>query len=124
MARVIGIGGVFFKARGDHRVLAAWYKEKLGIDVQPWGGAIFRGSDKTAKDDGDAAWSIDDRKSERYDGSDSGFLINYRVDDLAGLMTHLQKAGVKILKDAEKSEYGFFASILDPEGNRIELWEP
>ncbi len=66
----------------------------------------------------------DDKNSEKYKHGEANFLINYRVDDLLGLVANLKKSGVKILKDAEASEYGKFASIIDPDGNRVELWEP
>jgi predicted enzyme related to lactoylglutathione lyase len=124
MAQVTGIGGVFFKAKGDPKVLAAWYQEHLGIKLAPWGGAVFRWADDKGAAKAATAWSIDDKNSEKYSASESSFMINYRVDDLLGLIANFKKSGVKILKDAESSEYGKFASIIDPEGNRIELWEP
>ncbi|MGZ3697434.1 MAG: VOC family protein [Bdellovibrionota bacterium] len=124
MPHVTGIGGVFFKAKGDPEALASWYQEHLGIKMAPWGGAVFRWAEDPGAAKAATAWSIDEKDSEKYSGSESSFLINYRVDDLFGMIANLKKSGVKILKDAESSEYGKFASILDPEGNRIELWEP
>jgi len=123
MPHVTGIGGVFFKSKGDNKALAAWYKEHLGVDVQPWGGAIFRWSDDPAKDKGATAWNIDERNSTKYKPSDSSFRINYRVDDLEGILGKLQKAGLDV-QGPERSEYGKFAWLMDPEGNSIELWEP
>ena len=124
MPHVTGIGGVFFKAKGDPKVLAAWYGKHLGIKVEPWGGAIFRPPAEKAKDQGVTAWGIDTKDTDKYSPSESSFLINYRVDDLIGLIANLKKSGVTVLKDPESSEFGMFASIMDPEGNKIELWEP
>ncbi|HTL13405.1 MAG TPA: VOC family protein [Bdellovibrionota bacterium] len=124
MPKVTGIGGVFFKAKGDPKALAAWYQEHLGIPVASWGGAAFHWAEDKGAADAATAWSIDKKDSGKYSGTDSPFMINYRVEDLDGMMANLKKAGTHILKDAEKSEYGKFASVLDPEGNKIELWEP
>jgi len=124
MANVTGIGGVFFKAKGDPKVLGAWYEEHLGIKLAPWGGAVFRWADDKGAATAATAWSIDEKNSEKYRASDSSFMVNYRVDDLFEMIASLKKSGVKILKEPESSEYGKFASILDPEGNMIELWEP
>ena len=124
MPHVTGIGGVFFKSKGDPKALTAWYGEHLGIKMAPWGGAIFKPPEDRAKDDGSTAWNIDEKNTDKYSPSESSFMINYRVDDLIGLMAHLKKSGVTILKDTESTDYGKFASIMDPEGNKIELWEP
>jgi predicted enzyme related to lactoylglutathione lyase len=124
MPQVTGIGGVFFKAKGDAKVLAAWYQEHLGIKLNPWGGAIFRWAEDKGAAKAATAWTIDDKNSEKYNASESSFMINYRVDDLLGMIANLKKSSVRILKEPESSEFGKFASILDPEGNRIELWEP
>jgi predicted enzyme related to lactoylglutathione lyase len=124
MAKVTGIGGVFFKAKGDAKVLAGWYQEHLGIKMNPWGGAVFHWAEDPSAADAATAWTIDDKDSTKYGGGEANFVINYRVDDLQGMVANLKKSGTRILKDAESSEYGKFASILDPEGNRIELWEP
>src|SRR4051812_597906 len=124
MPHVTGIGGVFFKAKGDPEALASWYQEHLGIKLAPWGGAVFDWAEDKGAADAATAWSIDGKHSEKYSGSESSFVINYRVHDLSGMIANLKKLGAKILKDAVSSEYGRFASVLDPEGNRIELWEP
>ena len=124
MPQVTGIGGVFFKAKGDPKVLMAWYQEHLGIKLNPWGSAVFRWAEDKGAATAATAWKIDEKNSEKYNQSEANFMINYRVDDLNGMMANLKKSGVKILKDAETSDFGKFASIVDPEGNRIELWEP
>jgi predicted enzyme related to lactoylglutathione lyase len=124
MPHVTGIGGVFFKAKGDPKVLAAWYQEQLGIKLEPWGGAAFRWPADKAKDKGVTAWKIAGKDTREFSPSESSFMINYRVEDLLGMIANLKKSGVRIVKEPEPTEYGMFASILDPEGNRIELWEP
>ena len=124
MPHVTGIGGVFFKAKGDPKVLAAWYQKHLGIKLAPWGGAVFHWAEDKGASSAATAWSIDEKNSEKYSGSESSFMINYRVDDLSGMIAKLKESGIKILTEPEPSEYGKFASLLDPEGNRIELWEP
>ena len=85
---------------------------------------MLRWSDDPGKDTAATAWTIDEKDSEKYSPSESNFMINYRLDDLLGLVANLKRAGVMILKEPESSEYGKFASIMDPEGNKVELWEP
>jgi predicted enzyme related to lactoylglutathione lyase len=124
MPHVTGIGGVFFKAKGDPKVLTAWYQKNLGIKITPWGGAVFKWSEDPGKDNAATAWSVFGKDSEMFHSTESSFIINYRVEDVEGMIANLRKAGVKILKDPYSDEFGKFASILDPEGNQIELWEP
>jgi predicted enzyme related to lactoylglutathione lyase len=123
MARITGIGGVFFKAN-DPKTLAAWYEKHLGLALEPWGGAILRWPDDTANDKGLTVWTLAERESKWFAPSDSSFMINYRVDDMDALLAQLQAAGVAIQKGPEKHENGKFAWIMDPEGNKLELWEP
>lgn len=124
MARVTGIGGVFLKARGDSTALAAWYKEHLGMPLETWGGAILRWPDDKAEDKGLTVWTLADKDSQWFSPSDSAFMINYRVDDLDALLAQLQAAGVAIVSGPESHENGKFAWVMDPEGNKVELWEP
>jgi predicted enzyme related to lactoylglutathione lyase len=124
MPHVTGIGGVFFKAKGDAKALADWYQEHLGIKVMPWGGGVFHWAADKGAAAAATAWSIDDAHSTRYSGSDSSFLVNYRVSDLPGMVEKLRASGTTILAEPAVSEYGTFASFLDPEGNKVELWEP
>jgi predicted enzyme related to lactoylglutathione lyase len=128
MMRVTGIGGIFFKAK-DPPALRAWYQRHLGIDVQSWGGAAFDWVDADGKPTGGTtAWSIDPEDSEQYapsySPSKASFRINYRVDDLHALITSLKAEGCNVLDKIEDSEYGKFAWVIDPEGNKVELWEP
>jgi predicted enzyme related to lactoylglutathione lyase len=124
MAKVTGIGGVFFKSKGEPAALAAWYQKHLGMPLEPWGGALLRWSADPARDKGVTVWHLAEWNTEWFAPSDAPFMINYRVDDLSELLTSLQAAGVEILKGPESDENGEFAWIADPDGNKVELWEP
>jgi predicted enzyme related to lactoylglutathione lyase len=123
MARVTGIGGVFMKAR-DPKALAAWYAKRLGLVLEPWGGAILRWPADTAEDRGLTVWTLAEQSSTWFAPSESSFMINYRVDDLEALAKDLAAAGIPLLKPIEKHENGKFGWVMDPEGNKVELWEP
>lgn len=124
MARVTGIGGVFFKSRKDHAALAAWYEKHLGMPLESWGGAILKWPEDTAEDRGLTVWHVAEKDSEWFSPSDSAFMINYRVDNLGELIESLRAQGVEIIAGPESHENGKFAWIMDPDGNKIELWEP
>jgi len=124
MAKVTGIGGVFFKSRTDNSALAAWYRDHLGVRLEEFGGSIFRWPDDKAEDRGLTVWHVAERDTEWFSPSESAFMINYRVDDLVGLIADLKKAGIEVLKGPESHENGKFAWIMDPDGNKVELWEP
>lgn len=124
MKRVTGIGGIFFKAR-DPDALRAWYGKHLGIDVQPWGGAAFVWADESGKPAGGTTiWNINSSDSDYFAPSVATFMINYRVEDLHVLVALLKKEGCNVQPKIEESEYGKFAWVIDPEGNKVELWEP
>lgn len=123
MARVTGIGGVFFKAR-DPKALAQWYAKHLGLALEPWGGAILKWPDDRADDRGLTVWSLAETSSTWFAPSASSFMINYRVDDLEALARELAAAGIALEKPIEEHENGKFAWVMDPEGNKVELWEP
>jgi predicted enzyme related to lactoylglutathione lyase len=124
MRRATGIGGIFFKAR-DPKTLAAWYKEHLGVDVQSWGGATFDWVDADGKPaGGTTAWLISPRDSKKYDPGTASFMVNYRVHDLHALIKALREEGCNVLEKIDDSEYGKFGWVIDPEGNKVELWEP
>jgi hypothetical protein len=84
MARITGIGGVFFKSRNDRAALAAWYQKHLGIPLESWGGAVLRWPEDKAEDKGLTVWHIAEKESQWFSPSDSSFMINYRVDARAG----------------------------------------
>lgn len=124
MAKVTGIGGVFFLSRGKAKDLSAWYEKHLGIRLEEYGAAILKWDDDTAEDGGTTVWAVADRDSDWFEPSDSRFMINYRVDDLELMIEQLTAEGIDILKGPEYHENGVFAWIMDPDGNKIELWEP
>jgi predicted enzyme related to lactoylglutathione lyase len=121
---VTGIGGVFFKSTSDHQRLAAWYRDNLGLTLEEWGGAILKWPEDKAEDRGVTVWHVAERESKWFSPSTSSFMINYRVDDLTALLAQLERNGVQILKGPESEENGKFAWVMDPDGNKIELWEP
>jgi predicted enzyme related to lactoylglutathione lyase len=124
MKRVTGIGGIFFKAK-DPKALAAWYRKHLGIDVQDWGGAAFKWTDDAgAPVAGTTIWSVGSADGDHYAPSKASFMINYRVADLAALLETLRKEGCNVLDKTDDSEYGKFGWVMDPEGNKVELWQP
>lgn len=124
MAKVTGIGGVFFKSRKDHKALAAWYQKHLGLTLEEWGGAILKWPDDKADDKGLTVWHVAEKDSKWFSPSDSSFMINYRVDDLDALLAQLKAGGVEVLKGPESDDNGKFAWILDLDGNKVELWQP
>ena len=125
MKRVTGIGGIFFKAK-DAPALQAWYKRHLGIDVQAWGGAAFTWADSDGKPTGGTtAWLVSPENSDQFAPSKASFMVNYRVEDLHAVVAALKEEGCNVLDKIEDSaEYGKFAWVVDPEGNKVELWEP
>ena len=124
MKRVTGIGGIFFKAN-DAPTLRAWYQRHLGVDVQDWGGTAFNWTQADGKPiDGSTIWSVWPQDGDQFAPSKSSFMINYRVDDLHALVAMLKAEGCHVLDKSEESEFGKFAWVMDPEGNRVELWEP
>jgi predicted enzyme related to lactoylglutathione lyase len=124
MARITGVGGIFFKCKGDRAALAAWYQTHLGLRLEVFGGAILRWPEDRAEDKGVTVWHVADNDTEWFSPSDASFMVNYRVDDLGELLTHLRASGVEIVGGPESHENGKFAWIMDPDGNKIELWEP
>ena len=124
MKRVTGIGGIFFKAK-DAPTLHAWYRQHLGIDVQPWGGAAFNWVDADGTPvAGTTAWLITSQDTDQFAPSTASFMVNYRVDDLHGLIKALKDEGCNVLDKIDESEYGKFGWVIDPEGNKVELWQP
>ena len=124
MQRVTGIGGIFFKAK-DAKAMHAWYKRHLGIDVQPWGGASFDWTDADGKPvGGTTAWLIASEGSDQFPPGTAPFMVNYRVHDLHALLAALRDEGCHVLEKVDDSEYGKFGWVIDPEGNKVELWQP
>jgi predicted enzyme related to lactoylglutathione lyase len=123
MKRVTGIGGIFLTAK-DPVALRAWYKAHLGIDVQEWGGAAFRWADDSGKPvGGTTIWSVGGG-GDYFAPSKSAFMVNYRVANLSSLLQALRDEGCEVLDKKDDPEYGKFGWVMDPEGNKVELWEP
>ena len=123
MPRVTGIGGIFIKAR-DPEALAEWYRIHLGVPYRKNEGAGFRWSDDPKVDGGMSVFSIFPQNSTYFAPSASTLMINFRVDDLDGLLVKLAAEGVAVDPKREDYDYGRFAWIFDPEGNKVELWQP
>jgi predicted enzyme related to lactoylglutathione lyase len=122
VGKVTGLGGVFFKA-DDPKRLSSWYETHLGLKGED-GSVFFRWRERDVDAPGMTVWSIFPRDSGYFDPSRVPFMLNYRVDDLDAILKRLRAEGVTIDDRREDSQYGRFAWIMDPEGNRIELWQP
>lgn len=123
MKRVTGVGGVFFKSR-DAKALGEWYQRHLGMNVEPWGGVEFSWANDPAGANGTTTWSPFKHDTKYFEPGTASFMINLRVADLHALVAALKDEGCDILDKVEESEFGKFAHLLDPEGNKVELWEP
>jgi predicted enzyme related to lactoylglutathione lyase len=124
MAKITGIGGVFLKSKGDSTALAAWYQKHLGMHLEDFGGAVLKWPDDSAEDRGLTVWHLTDSDSQWFSPSTSSFMINYRVDNLGEMLAQLRAGGMEVISGPESHENGKFAWIMDPDGNKIELWEP
>jgi len=122
MKRVTGIGGIFFKCR-DRKSTMAWYEKHLGIPMEAWGAQFFWEDAKVEGIKPYSVLSMFEESSGYFDPSRSPFMINFRVYDLNALLEQLRAEGVPIVGEPMSDEFGKFAWIMDPEGNKIELWE-
>jgi predicted enzyme related to lactoylglutathione lyase len=123
-ARVTGIGGVFFKARNPAE-LREWYRRHLGVPIEEWGGAAFRWqSAENPSGTGTTVWSIFEPDTTTFGPGPSPFMINFRVADLDALLALLRAEGCQVEDKTDDSEYGKFGWVTDPEGTRVELWQP
>lgn len=121
--RVTGIGGIFFFA-DDPQKTREWYARHLGLAVNEWGSSFeFRNANRPDEINY-LQWSPFTKGSEYFAPSEKEFMINYRVQNIEGLIRNLKAAGVIVLDEIETFEYGKFVHVMDPEGNKIELWEP
>lgn len=124
MARITGIGGIFFKGRNPDE-LSAWYRDHLGIEVQEGNMSIFQWREHDQPEsEAMTVWSIFPADTTYFGPGSAPYMINYRVADLDAVLEELRAEGVQIDEKREDSEYGRFAWIFDPDGNRIELWQP
>jgi predicted enzyme related to lactoylglutathione lyase len=121
--KVTGIGGIFFKCK-DPKKLREWYATHLGLNTNAYG-AVFewwQGADSSKK--GFSQWSPFKETTKYFEPSTKEFMINYRVENMEALIDQLRKDGVTITDSIQTVEYGKFVHIMDPEGNKLELWEP
>lgn len=123
MQRVRGIGGIFFKSR-DPKALARWYADALGVPVESWGGAVFRWVQPGDPGDDATIFSPFDANTRYFEPSSASFMLNFVVDDLDAMLMQLRSSGAQVDTRTERSEYGYFGWVHDPDGNRIELWQP
>ncbi|MGI4792249.1 MAG: VOC family protein [Janthinobacterium lividum] len=123
MEKVTGIGGIFVKADNPTE-LQKWYQDKLGVPVGEHGETVFEWREADAPEKlGQTVWSLFPRESTYFDPSRASWMVNYRVENMERMLAQLREAGVTIEGEMNE-EYGHFAWVLDPEGNKIELWEP
>lgn len=118
---ITGVGGIFVKSH-DPKALAAWYRDVLGIAVESWGGALLRYD--TPGHPEKLAWSAFPTKSDYFAPSTRELMLNFAVDDMDALLARLRAKGVTILKQDDTDPQGRFAWIMDPDGTKIELWQP
>jgi catechol 2,3-dioxygenase-like lactoylglutathione lyase family enzyme len=126
MERVIGLGGIFFKSKDPER-LSAWYRKHLGLNVEEWGGVSFQegaGSGLQPLRKSHILWSPFPDDTDYFGSSEKSYMINFRVHDLHALLAELRREGVEVEEKTDESEFGKFGWIMDPDGTRIELWEP
>ena len=123
MAKVTGLGGVFFKCE-DPAAVKGWYERHLGIPAGEWGHSFLWREADAPESTGYTVWSPFSATTKYFEPSDSSFMVNYRVDDLVTLVRELEAAGVEIAGGIDEEPNGKFAWIIDPEGRKIELWEP
>ena len=119
MEHVLGIGGVFFKAR-DPKALAAWYREHLGVPAEAGQThGVF-----TAAAGDRAVWAVFPADTTYFGPSPASLMVNFRVRNLDAMLAQLRAAGAQVEERVEEYDYGRFGWAADPEGNRFELWEP
>jgi len=124
MKRVTGIGGIFIKS-ADTKRLRDWYKAHLGIEIEEWGGTSFRwAGPHNPQGTGSTVWSVFEASSNYFEPSTAPFMVNYRVDKLQPLLAQLRTEGCQVIDKVDESEFGKFGWVIDPDGNKIELWEP
>ena len=121
MAKVLGVGGVFFKAR-DPKGLGAWYQKWLSVPVEhPYGASL---KPDGMPPGGLTVWAPFDSSTTYFDPSEKEFMFNLLVDDLDGALEQVREGGAEVLSEIQEFEYGRFGWFIDPEGNKVELWEP
>jgi len=120
MARVLGVGGIFFKSP-DPKRLYDWYAKWLGMDLEDWGIAYFPNGMPAH---GQTVWSAFPSETSYFEPSTKDFMFNLVVDNLPEALGQVREGGAEVIGNVEKLEYGLFAWFVDPDGNKVELWEP
>jgi predicted enzyme related to lactoylglutathione lyase len=122
--KVTGIGGIFFFS-DNLKETREWYAQNLGLDINEYGYSTFEFRNVNKPEDiGSITWNLFKKGSDYFAPSKKDFMINYRVQNLEGLLDKLKESGVTILDDIASYDFGKFVHIMDAEGNKIELWEP
>lgn len=121
--KVTGIGGIFFFSDNVHET-KEWYSKNLGFNTDQWGATFETRNINKPDEINYLQWSPFQSDSKYFEPSKKEFMINYRVQNLDGLLEKLKENGVEILGEVQSFDYGRFVHIIDPEGNKIELWEP
>jgi predicted enzyme related to lactoylglutathione lyase len=120
MAKVLGVGGVFFKSP-DPKRLYAWYAKWLGMELGDWGTVYFP---KDMPTNGQTVWSAFPSETNYFEPSTNNFMFNLIVDNLKEALNQVKEGGAEVIGDIEKMEFGLFGWFVDPDGNKVELWEP
>jgi len=124
MQRVKGIGGIFFRAN-DKTALGRWYRDNLGVPLEPeWGGCTFPWRANDPDGSAHTVWSPFPEDTDYFGPTKPSFMVNFRVADLEAMLAQLRANGCDVDEKEEHSDYGHFGWVTDPEGNRIELWQP
>jgi predicted enzyme related to lactoylglutathione lyase len=123
MKKVTGLGGVFFKC-DDPKAMNEWYSKNLGLPSTAYGTTFEWRLDDDPSVKGSTSWCTFPQNTDYFKPSNKPFMINYRVEDLVGLLEELRRDNVTIVDEIAEYDYGKFVHVLDPEGNIIELWEP
>jgi predicted enzyme related to lactoylglutathione lyase len=120
MAKVLGVGGIFFRSP-DPKRLYEWYAKWLGMNLEEWGTMYVP---KDYPPNSQTVWSAFDAETKYFDPSEKGFMFNLIVDNVGEALEQVKEGGAEIVGNIEKMEYGSFGWFMDPDGNKVELWEP
>jgi predicted enzyme related to lactoylglutathione lyase len=121
MARVLGVGGVFFRS-SDPQALVEWYQRWLGVPIAfPHGNAFLPDA---VPPGGATVWSAFPRDTRYFDPATRDYMFNLMVDDLDGALAQVREGGATVVGNVEEQDYGRFGWFMDPEGNKVELWQP
>jgi len=123
MKKVTGIGGIFFKCK-DTEAQNSWYAQHLGMNTKKWGTNFEWRDEENPEKKGSTVWTPFPETTKNFEPSTKDFMFNFRVDDLEALVAQLKTEGIELVGELQDSDFGKFAHIMDPEGNKIELWEP